>query len=162
MAILTYKTFTVDSNDIAAKGFDYLLQYGFAKSLQDCVAGMRKELATPGEDGKVLSEAEIEAELNATMAERFDDILKGEVGTRTTGPRLRGIDKVKHEIACEELKSAFGVKKLAWPNGKGSAETIAVLVGKFLAKHDTRVTKEAERRMAQNAKVEIDLSDFGL
>ena len=162
MANLTYKTFTVDSNDIAAKGFDYLLQYGFAKSLQDCVAGMRKDLATPDENGAVLSEEAIEAALNETMQERFDDILKGEIGTRTTGPRLRGIDKVKFDIAVEELKAAFGVKKLAWPNGKGSAEVIGKYVSAFLAKHDDRVTKEANRRMKTQANVEIDLSDLGL
>ena len=162
MANLTYKTFTVDSNDIAAKGFDYLLQYGFAKSLQDSVAGMRKDLATPDENSVVLSEEAIEAALNETMQERFDDILKGEVGTRTTGPRLRGIDKVKFDIAVEELKAAFGVKKLAWPTGKGSAEVIGKYVSAFLAKHDDRVTKEANRRMKTQANVEIDLSDLGL
>ena len=162
MANLTYKHFALDTASLSEKGRDYLLQYGFAKSLQDSVGGMRKELATPDESGKVMSESEIEAELNAAMQERFDDILKGEVGTRTQGPRLRGIDKVKFDIAVEELKAAFGTKKLAWPTGKGSAEIIGKYVAAFLAKHDDRVTKEANRRMKTQANVEFDLADLGL
>ena len=162
MANLTYKHFVLDTETLSEKGCDYLLQYGFAKSLQDSVAGMRKELATPDESGKVLSEFDIEAELNAAMQERFDDIRKGEVGTRTQGPRLRGIDKVKFDIAVEELKAAFGTKKLAWPTGKGSAGVIGKYVAAFLAKHDDRVTKEANRRMKTQANVEFDLADLGL
>ena len=157
MAKLVYKNFEVEAGEVAAKGIDYLLQYGFAKSLQDCVAGMRKALADEGKD-----EAAIEAELTATMQERFDDILAGEVGTRTTGPRLRGIDKVKFDIATEELKAAFGLKKMAWPSGKGSAETIGKYVSAFLAKHDDRVTEEANRRMKQQNAVEFDLAELGL
>ena len=162
MAKLTYKDFSVDSETIAPKGLDYLLQYGFAKSLQDCVAGMRKALAESGKDGVILTDNEIEDELQATMQERFYDILAGEVGTRTTGPRLRGIDKVKFDIAIEELKAAFGLKKMAWPSGKGSAEVIGKYVSAFLAKHDDRVTKEANRRMKQQNAVEFDLAELGL
>ena len=180
MTILKYKTFEVDSNDVVALGHDYLLQYGFAKSLQDCVAGTRKAMIlaflvergmTDEEAKKAFSsytpsaeeEKEIEAALQDDMQERFNDILKGEVGTRSTGPRLRGIDKVKHEIAVDELKTAFGVKNMAWPSGKGAAENISILVGKFLAKNDARVTEEAERRMkAQAAAADFTLSDLGL
>lgn len=45
MTILKHTdSFTVDTTTLTAPGLDYLLAYGFSQSLQDCVAGVAKEV----------------------------------------------------------------------------------------------------------------------
>jgi len=150
MALLKYTAndveYSVLASALPSAAIDYLLQYGFAKSLQDCVAGVAKGLKA-----KEKSEAEITAKLVETHRARFDAILEGTVGTRANGvPRVKGDDKLRRDIALEALRAHAASKKAKLPEG----EALAGLVAKYLAKYGETVEAELARRKALRVEAE--------
>ena len=80
-----YGDFKLAIADLSQKAAVYLLQYGFGKSLQDSVAGVRKEMTNAvkmGEDGKkpLLDEA------GNTIPAHSEDEIKAADGGAATGP----------------------------------------------------------------------------
>lgn len=143
----------LDLTKVAPAGIKYLIEYGFAKSLQDKVAGMKK-------DGKS------DAEILAARVDRANAILGGTIGHGTSGPRLIGRDRMVHLVAVEHL-TAFAAKKSAkMPDGKGAAEKLRAMVVKWMANPDraAAVNAEADRRMATQEAVDgadtADLDDL--
>lgn len=139
-----YGPFSVAYSDLAEHALHYLAQYGFAKSLQDSVAGMKKALSDEGK-----SEAEIDAALQDTMQKRVTAIMQGTIGARVGTPRMTGIEKVMADIAREDLKAAAVSVKRKLPTGKELTE----LVNKYIARHEATLREKAQARLdsAQNA-----------
>lgn len=159
--VLEYNGFRAEISEIATAGQAYLWQYGFAKSLQDSVAGLAKELKESG-----VPADEIPGRIKSAMQERFDKILAGTVGTRSTGPRVMGFDKILRDVAERELAAkiklptkrsdAFTVAGKNWPN-------FGAFVAEYIAspKNNDRLTalaKEEEARVAELA--QTDISDL--
>lgn len=128
---------SLDLTNTAPDGIKYLIEYGYAKSLQDKVAGMKK-------DGKT------DAEILAARESRRDAILGGTIGHGTSGPRLIGRDKMVHLVAVEQVTAYAAKKGKKLPDGKGAADKIRAIVAKWMAVPDqaAAVESEVDRRMA--------------
>lgn len=133
------------------KATAYLLQYGFRQSLQDAVAGMKKELSAEGK-----SKDEITAALREATHKRLDAILCGTMGSRVGTARLVGIDKLMRDVATEALRTAAAAKKVTLPKGKD----LSALLDKYIAKHGDAVRAEAEKRQATAAEMASDLDNL--
>lgn len=148
---------------INPKGAFYLLQYGLSQSMQDSIAGMAKKL-----DGAVWTEedeksdpdhvagqakfndVEKKAQIHDALAERFATIRDGNVGSRSSGPRAKGIDKVIREYAWEVITTrAQMLGKSAGLPKKASERDI--MIDKYLANEARAATAwiEAKRRMTE-------------
>lgn len=153
--VLSYQDFKVPVSDIDPAGLRYLLQYGFAKSLQDCVAGQKKVLTdelTP--DGqRVHSDTEVAVALHDKMQDRVTMICSGSVGTGVRGPRVTGVAKVMKDIAARKLTLVFASRGEPKPKGEAWNDLIA----KYLAKYGDKVKAEAEQEIAEAGKIDIDL-----
>lgn len=133
----------------------YLLQNGFKQSMADSIAGYKKELESEGEgEGDDFipkySEGEVHGLIVEALTERYDSILKGEVGFGSTGPRLRGVDKIMRDIAVTTLNNAYANNK-AMTKPKGESWT--ALVTAYVTKNDAKLRREAEAQMALVADV---------
>ena len=149
---------------------NYLMAYGFGKSLQDSVAGLKKEMKDAG-----ASEAEIAKAVASDMADRAEAILAGTVGTR--GPRLSGPAAVRREViesffkgwaksmadkgkALPTLKSRFNVtaKTATDEQKKAVADAVDAIKTKYAELNSAKIEEEVSRRLAlQAAQLEIDL-----
>lgn len=172
---LTYSDHTVTAADIAPAGIAYLLQYGFAQSLQDAVAGTAKAVrdvaaaCRAGGDGfdkthkkwialcenAGLEGADFAADEQVTlvatatvasdMASRFNAILAGEVGTRAGGPRLDPVDRTMRDIAERELREYCRANKVAMVKGKELTDMLAEMI----ADDESRYRADAEAELAK-------------
>lgn len=172
---MTLPNLVIHSDDDGlAKGIAYILQYGFAKTLQDSVSGEAKRLKDRAkqitdaiaagteddldperEDGEPLTDAEITAKLQADMVERRDNILDGTVSAR--GPRLPTIERVMKEIAIANLKAIAKEKGKKMPaKVKGKPNTaLDAMVKAYTAANEAKVRAEAERRIEALKNVEV-------
>lgn len=150
---LTANGVSLDLLDASPKGIAYLLNYGFAKSLQDKVAGLKGEMEK-AEHGPET----IEAALNTARTERAAAIHAGTVGTGATGPRLVGRDKLIKDVAVEHLRVYAAEKKSKMPT---KAADLDAMVAKWMSNVEraTRVNAEADRRLAQQG-APVDTSDL--
>jgi len=133
--------------DIAPAGIAYLLQYGFAKSLQDSVSGRAKAMAeakVKATGAPKYTQEEIDADIEAKIVARVGKILKGELDYGPAGSRLTGLARVKWDVAEEWVKAAIKAKGAKAPKG----DEWKALVESYIAKYDAKVTAEAERRSA--------------
>lgn len=152
--VVRYQSLSIDVSKIAPVGIDYLLQYGFAKSLQDSVAGLKKDVLANRKDyekdiadGEALSDEELaEVVIEDKLQSRFEAIVAGTVGTRSTGARHTGVEKVMRDIAREVIFARAVEKKVKRPEG----DNLRDLVEKYLANH-AEVKALAEARMAATA-----------
>jgi hypothetical protein len=144
----------------------YLFQYGFAKSLQDSVAGHRKARLAEG-----ASEDEVNEEIRLAGEERRDAILNGTLNAR--GPRLTSEAAIRRDV-IEELfrlwaKKAADAGKGKLPRApkgatesekKAVAEKIKALKERFANANADKIASEVERRLElQGEGDELDL-DF--
>lgn len=145
----------------------YVILYGLNKSLQDRVAGMKAKLeAEKTEDGFAKwSPHDIEVTLRDAKDERFADILAGEVGGRSAGPRLKGRDKLAFEFTVDILKAIYGKANKKWPSGEGAAEVIRKNVDELWTKRPQVKDKayaEADAKIEQENAMLGDLADLTL
>ena len=94
-------TFSTQVESLPAKALEYLLQYGWAQSLQDSIAGAEKtkrlELMET-DQFKVMLEAnreqfladEVQLHILAKLEARMKSIMDGTIGARVGQPRLPG------------------------------------------------------------------------
>lgn len=159
----------------SAKGLVYVITYGLTQSLNDSIAGMGKKLDTeivseeqanalgmsPGEPR--WNDAEKASALHDRMNERFRDILSGDITTRSSGPRLKGLDRIVAEVAWEMIVGVATAKGRASVLPKKASE-MAAMVEKLLATgHGDAVREEAQRRFSsQKPSVAFDLADIGM
>lgn len=163
MTTLKYGPHYVESDEITPAGIAYLLQYGFAKSLQDSVAGLKKDVIANRAryesdipDGAAMSDEELaEVVLSDKMAERFADILAGKVGTRVGGQRLDPLARTMRDIAHEAIFAAAAKKGVKRPDG----EALRAITEKWLEVNKAKAEEMAKARLAAVAslgEVELD------
>jgi len=99
---LTHGDITVDLSgetpERIQNAVNYLLQYGFGRSLQDAVAGLKKEMKEKGDSAEDIAEA-----LLVDMRERVEAIFAGTVGLR--GSRLSGPAAIRRAVTEEFFKT---------------------------------------------------------
>ena len=156
------------------KGAFYLLQYGLSQSMQDSIAGMAKKL-----DGAVWSEedeqsnpehvagspkfsdVEKKVQIHDALAERFAAIRDGNVGSRVSGPRAKGIDKVIREYVWEVIttRAASLGKSAGLPKKAPDREA---MVDKYLTNEERAAAAraEAERRMTAAKGSDAEFSEL--
>ena len=161
-----------ESADRIQNAINYLLPYGFGKSLQDAVAGLKKEMKEAGADEETISTA-----IASDMAARAESILAGTIGTR--GPRLTGPDATRRVVideffkvwaksmsdkgkALPSLKSRFNVtaKDATDEQKKAVAEAVAAIRAKYAELNSVKIEEEVARRLAMQA-TQLDV-DFDL
>lgn len=139
------KTYSLDTTSLPQASQDYLLQYGFNQSLQDCIAGVAKavraERVEAGDDEEAI-EAAIEAAIEGKLSKRVDSLVAGTMGLPTTRDPLATLAK---EIVTQHL---------AAKGAKVSKEKLAELVATYLAKSRPQLEAELERRKSA---VEVDI-----
>lgn len=166
---ISYGDFAAVIADLSPTSTAYLLQYGFAKSLQDSVAGVKgavakasiEEFAAFCKEVDLPDDSEAEAVADAVVArrmgKRFDNILAGTVGTRgPAGPKASPIEKVMHAVALERIRAKAKAKSIKLPKG----EALAELVAKYIAKSEADIRAEAEHRIASVGATSTDLDDL--
>lgn len=170
---LSYNGVTIslasESPERLQNAVSYLLAYGFGKSLQDAVAGLKKSMTAEGADA-----ATIAAAIEADMTARAEAILSGTIGLR--GPRAVGPEAVKRTVIEEwfkawakaqadkgkvlpSLKSMFGVsaKDATDEQKKAVAEKLGALKAKFADAKATAIEEEVARRLATQGDEEDEL-----
>jgi len=125
-----YKDWSAIIGELPMASVLYLLQYGFAQTLQDAAAGA---------DDKA-------AKMNGRLAALRD----GTVGTGRTGPRMAGLDKIAWDIAVDAVRAAYGAKKAKWP--AKTDEVKAIVQPIFDANHD-RWLEKARAKQAELAEM---------
>lgn len=171
--------FTLDTEQLNEAGFAYLLQYGFAQSLQDSVAGRAKAVkeelikakaaeiardhADETDEGReelladwLNTEAEsiadqIDMDVLGTMQKRFDAILAGTVATRAAA-------EPKDPYAAiirEALQSAAKAKGKKLP--KADSDEYKALAERFRTAKAEWLAEELERRQAALADDDFDI-----
>lgn len=148
---------------LSPKGLVYLIQYGANKSGQDCVAGLAKELdEAKNEDGSPKYDATEKAVMfNDEYSARFNAIVAGDIGHRTQGPRVKGVEKVIREVVWETIVARATVLNVAGKLPKKAVEQ-ATMIEKYLADGERAASAkaEAERRMGATQAPADDLDEL--
>ena len=158
--MVSYGKHSIDTSDVAEAGVEYLLQYGFAQSLQDSLAGKRAKLAADG-----LADDEIEAELDNILTARVAKIQAGTIGATMPSASRDPLGGEMAKVAVAELTASLAKQNVKMPTGKktvlvaGENMTRATLVARYMAKHDARLRTVAAERITQitEAVAEIDI-----
>lgn len=157
MTILKYDTFEVDTNELPEASINALLQRGLTHYLGNEQASKVTSWKKSHEDA---DESAIEAQASEYRTAAYDALLNGTIGTRAGGPKLKGIDRLIHLVAVEQITAFAAKQKAKMPSGKGSAEKVAAMVEKWLANADRAalVKEEAQRRF--DAQKDVGDEDF--
>lgn len=167
MTTLSYerngKTYTTDSDKLPATAIAYLLQYGFAQSLQDSIAGRAKavaeEMLPPVADRKpdfvVPTEEQIKAailsDLDGQLNKRLDAIVAGTVATRGPGVARDPTSGIVRELLVAYAKSKG--KKLP----KADSDEYKAMAEKMRTAKADWIKEELERRAEIADEIDIDL-----
>jgi hypothetical protein len=145
-------------NGLKIETVKYLLQYGWAQSLQDSIAGrekkVRDEFAAKVSAGEINEPAADEVnsavaeDIEGQLGKRMDAILAGTVSTRSVGEPKDQLRAVANDMVRKALAAA---KK------KATKEQVKSLVDEILADGVRRAKVQAEfdRRKAET--IEVDL-----
>lgn len=144
--ILEAAGFSTAIGRVDPKGLAYLLTYGLGKSLQDAVSGQRKALEADGKD-----EETIEKTLQEKMADRFDKILRGEVGSGGGRVKRKGLDAIMWDVAEEWLRAKAATKGKKLPDKAADRNPI---VEAYIKAADAKIRAEAVKRLAQSAEAD--------
>lgn len=163
--MLTYerngKTYQLDEEALPETAISYLLQYGFAQSLQDSIAGRAKAVreeyeAAAKENNETVNPADlaraIESDLDGQLSKRLDAIRTGSVGSRVGTPK----DPFKAmclRVAREMLSAALKAANTKMPKDK---EKVAELVATLIERNRAKVETEAKRRMEASPEIDLD------
>jgi hypothetical protein len=121
------------SHEELARLVAYILPYGYGKTLQDAVAGVKKALENydkGNRDEKVVAlakplrdtygdDASIEAIIQTEQRERIDAILSGTIGTRAT--RLTGEAAIRRQVIDKLLNAWLVANGKKLPKAKKGA-----------------------------------------
>lgn len=164
--IVTYerdgKTYSCDTSKLPEKSIEYLLQYGWAQSLQDSIAGAAKRaredyLALAKEAGETPTESDIAETVaqavEGLLSKRADSIQAGNVGVRVGQPRDPFAAMCKR-IATSMLRQGFKAANMKWPKDQ---DKVNELVAKVLVDHKDKIEAEATRRLETEKDMVIDL-----
>lgn len=186
MTTLSYerdgKKYEAIVEELPATAVAYLLQYGWAQSLQDSIAGRAKAVLQEIEDSeraKIIEAAKpndpdpaevnseigqfmvmfaaehrkaVLADIEGQLNKRADAIKAGTVGARVSTPR-DAFESMCVKIAGEMLSAALKAKGLKRPE-KDKAEA---LVKDIRAKRADKIESEAKRRIEAASAIELDI-----
>lgn len=168
--------------ELPATAIAYLLQYGWAQSLQDSIAGRGKavleeiadshraaliEAAKPNDpDPATIADQlaeymqvnrtdiarQVSADIAGTLNKRADAIKSGTVGARVAQPRDAFLTMCKR-IAGEMISAALKAQNVKRPK----PEKMEELVNAALAKHKDRIEAEATRRIEAANTIGLDV-----
>jgi hypothetical protein len=147
-------TFAVEVESLPPASIAYLLQYGFAQSLQDSIAGLAKakrlelEETDSFKNGLLSAESisdECDLAVLTKLQDRTDAIMAGTVGARVGTPR----DEVT-TLAREQVKAALAKKKLTV-----TKEKLAELVASHVERNRPAIEAELKRRRESTVEVDI-------
>lgn len=155
---------------VAESSIPYLLQYGFAQSMQDSIAGAAKAVATDLAEvakkaGKSLpTDAEItaatEAQVHGLLGKRWDSLVSGDITTRAPQQRDPILALAREEVwnALRRPEHAAKAKAVRALEKEARNAKITSLAEQHKAKHLERLTAEVERRKtAAGEAVEIEI-----
>lgn len=160
----------------------YLLQYGWAQSLQDSIAGRAKAVLQEIADSerarvieaKLFSEespdiadhitefmqenradiaAQVRADIEGQLNKRADAIKAGTVGTRVGVQRGSPFDNMCKKVATEMLLAALKAKNTKRPK----PEAFDALLVQVLEKHKSKIEAEATRRIDAANTIGLDV-----
>lgn len=183
--VLSFDGFTVTVGDLPDNSVAALLALGFSTKIKNAVAGVKAGVLGTSKDEKARwSDEEIaemageiglsefgrdDATANAIAAhlkaEMFESIKSGiERATRTGRPRLSPEDKLRREIAIEQLEAVFekANAKLPRRSNKDEREAFETLLAKALAKPGFAKDVEAEFKARMKARKATSLDDAEL
>ena len=140
-----------EPNDLPPAAIAYLLQYGWAQSLQDCIAGrekrVREELLEENPDmAPDEVAAAVKEDIHGTMMKRMDAITAGTIGNREPREQKDSLESIARDMVRKAYK-AKGVK--------ATKEMIAQKAAELLEKKRDAVQAEKDRRDAAGVDVEI-------
>lgn len=162
-----WQEFTLDhdaDNDVVSiaglkpETVKYLLQYGWAQSLQDSIAGrekkVRDEIAAQAANGTVTLEGDeiakaVADDIEGALGKRMDAILAGTVSSRSVGEPKDQLRAVANDMVRKALAAA---KK------KATKEQVKKLVDEILADEARRAKVQAEydrRKASADLTIEI-------
>lgn len=156
---LTYGDTTVTVADLPDTSIAALLSRGLTHYLGNEQASKVTSWKKT-EEGQTATEAEIEAKAESYRTAAMDALLNGTVGSRSGGPKLKGIDRLVRIVAEEMLRAYAAKRNMKVPTKK---EQLDPMIEKYLsvAQYAEAVKAEAERRFAlqgDEADVEIDFA----
>lgn len=166
---------TLDLGALSPTTVSYLLNYGFQKTLQDCVAGVAKQAAgaylLPDskeyvafcEKGSIdpdsrsyTPETFSLAVVKAMRDARLAAIVDGTVGLRATSSPTDPVGATMSTIARERIAAAHRAKGLKAPTKDAMADWVA----RYLAKQGEALRLEATTRLAATSAVSLE--DLGI
>lgn len=155
---------------LAESSVPYLLQYGFAQSMQDCIAGAAKAVATDLAEqakkaGKPMpTDAEIttatEAQIHGLLGKRWDSLISGDIVTRAPQQRDPILALAREEVwnALRRPENVDKAKAIRALEKEARNAKITELATQHKAKHNDRLAAEVERRKTASVDtVEIEL-----
>lgn len=159
--MLTYerngRTYACDPNKLPAESIAYLLQYGWAQSLQDSIAGRAKkvkdECEADTEHPDRDAEAEIDADLDGTLSKRADAIMSGTMGQRESVSR-DPFETMCNRVATEMLVKALRASKTTV---KRDSDKWKELHKQVRDKYADSIETEAARRLESTDSIEIEI-----
>lgn len=160
------RVYECDPNKLPAESVAYLLQYGWAQSLQDCIAGRAKkvreeyaaqnaEAAAKGDQEADSSEIEeaVESDLDGQLSKRMDSIIAGTMGQRESVSR-DPFGSMCLRIAAEMLTKALKASKTKVERNSDKWKELLAQVNE---KYADQITTEAKRRLDSAATIEIEI-----
>lgn len=166
---------TLDLAKLSPQMVSYLLNYGFQKTLQDCVAGVAKQAAgaylLPDSKEYVAfcEKASIDPDSRSHTPEAFSlavvkamrearlaAIVDGTVGLRATSSPIDPVAAMMSTIARERIAAAHRAKGLKAPTKDAMADWVA----RYLAKQGEALRLEATTRLAATSAVSLE--DLGI
>ena len=150
------------------KSIEYLLQYGFAQSMQDAIAGDAKRI-----EAKLVDEAKeagnppptadeikaaVQVGLEEALSERHQAILEGTVGDRVGAVR-DPFGTMCKTIALQMLRDAMKAANAKMPDVKTDQgkQKLAEMVNAVIERNRAAIEKEAHRRLKPVKDVVVDL-----
>lgn len=172
---LKYGRWSVDANTLPPKAIAYLLSNGFNQSMTDAAAATKEEKAKAlrgaghEDDARKVEGTErkptlsdegathLASVIDAWREERFQDILRGEVGTRVGGARIDPLTRAMREVAEARVRVIAEKRKVAMPIGK----TLSAAIETLIARDGDAIRTEARANLTR-AKAAMDAAgDLG-
>lgn len=157
MTILKYDTFEIDTDELPEASVNALLQRGLTHYLGNEQASKVTSWKKSHEDA---DESAIEAQASEYRTAAYDALLNGTIGTRAGGPKLKGIDRLIHLVAVEQITAFAASQKAKMPSGKGSADKVAAMVDKWLSNESRKAAVVAEAQRRFDAQKDVGDEDF--
>jgi len=149
--VLEFDGHTVSTGNLPVASLQYLLQYGFAQCLQDM--SLAQIRASAERKGISMTAGEVAEALDARRATKIENLLNGQIFVRKAGvPKGTTFDRMVHTVAKEMLAAVARKKGMSLPKG----DDYAVMLAKYLAKHEETIKVEAQRRVDMAPLLTVD------